>query len=64
MRAYTFGSAYAASQEGDRGRLLAGMAADLAVLNQDIFDAKLVKQLGKAETMLTVMNGKVVFERK
>jgi predicted amidohydrolase YtcJ len=64
MRAYTFGSAYAASQEGDRGRLLAGMSADLAVLNQDIFDAKLVKQLGKTETMMTVMNGKVVFERK
>jgi predicted amidohydrolase YtcJ len=61
VEAYTLGSAYAAHQEADRGTLSVGKLADFVVLSQDIFDAK---EIGETKAVLTVVAGKVVFERK
>ena len=61
VEAYTLGSAYAAHQEADRGSLSVGKLADFVVLSQDIFTAK---EVGETKAVLTVVGGKVVFERK
>ncbi len=61
VEAYTLGSAYAAHQEADRGTLSVGKLADFVVLSQDIFAAK---EIGDTKATLTVVGGKVVFERK
>ena len=61
VEAYTLGSAYAAHQEADRGSLSVGKLADFVVLSQDVFDAK---EIGATKAALTVVGGKVVFERK
>jgi len=39
LRAYTWGSAFAASQEKERGTLAAGYLGDCVVLSRDILDA-------------------------
>ena len=64
VRAYTFGSAYAGHQENERGTLAAGKFADLAVLDRDIFDEKERDKIAGTKVVLTVVGGKVVFERK
>ena len=61
VEAYTLGSAYAAHQEADRGTLSVGKFADFVVLSQDIFAAP---EIGDTKAVLTVVGGKVVFERK
>jgi len=61
VEAYTLGSAYAAHQEADRGTLAVGKLADFVVLDQDIFDAK---EIGATKPTMTVVGGKVVYERK
>ena len=61
VEAYTLGSAYAAHQEADRGSLSVGKLADFVVLSQDAFDAK---EIGATKAVLTVVGGKVVYERK
>lgn len=64
VAAYTRGSAYAAGQEADRGVIAAGKLADLAVLGRDIFDPAEKDRIGTTKVELTVVGGKVVFERK
>ena len=64
VAAYTLGSAYAAHQEADRGTLAAGKLADFVVLSQDVFDATDAEKLGVTKAAMTVVGGKVVFERK
>jgi len=61
VEAYTLGSAYAAHQEADRGSLSVGKLADFVVLSQDVFDAP---EIGATKAEMTVVGGKVVFERK
>ena len=63
VRAYTVGSAYAEFQEGVKGSLTPGKLADLVMLDRDIFviDAA---ELDKARVLLTLVDGKVVFEIK
>ncbi|WP_348788812.1 amidohydrolase [Leifsonia sp. NPDC080035] len=60
--AYTFGSAYAAGVEGDRGRIVPGQQADFAVLDQD---ALAIDPAGIRDTrvMGTVIGGELVWER-
>lgn len=64
LRAYTWGSAYAAFQEKDRGTLAPGMVADLVVLSRDVLDPAEKDKIGEAEVLTTVVGGKVVFEKK
>lgn len=62
VRAYTLGSAYAEFQEKEKGSLAVGKLADLVILSDDIFEIDRVR-IDKTRVVLTVMNGRVVFER-
>jgi len=64
VEAYTLGSAFAGSQEKDRGSLAVGKLADLAVLSRDVFDPAERDRIVDTKVELTVVGGKVVFERK
>jgi predicted amidohydrolase YtcJ len=62
LKSYTSGGTWLTFEEHDRGRLAAGMAADLAVLDDDYFtvDADAIRRLGAD---LTVVEGRVVHAR-
>ena len=64
VEAYTLGSAYGAHQENDRGSIRAGKFADMVVLSRDIFDPKEKDKIADTKVELTVVGGKVVYERK
>lgn len=61
VRAYTLGSAYAERRDRDKGRLVPGMVADLAVLSQDIFTVAL-PELPKTVSVLTLVGGRPVYD--
>ena len=62
LAAYTAGSAYAEFSEADKGKLVAGFYADLAVLSQDVLDAKLPTQaLPGTSSLLTLIGGKIAW---
>lgn len=61
VMAYTYGSAYAEFKEKQKGTLTVGKLADLAVLSQDIFSIPL-QQLPATSSVLTMVDGKIVFE--
>jgi predicted amidohydrolase YtcJ len=62
LRAYTVHNAYAVFAEASRGRLMAGLLADLALLDRDLFRVA-PPALGEARVRATVVGGKVVFRR-
>lgn len=62
VRAYTLGSAYAEFQENVKGSIEPGKLADFVMISDDIFSIDPVK-IRDAKVMLTVVSGKVVFER-
>lgn len=64
VEAYTLGSAYGGSQEKDRGSLAVGKLADFVVLSSDILAASERDKIGETKVAVTVVGGKVVFERK
>jgi predicted amidohydrolase YtcJ len=64
VEAYTLTSAYAASQERDRGSIEAGKLADLVVLSRDILAEKERDHIAEAAVELTVVGGRVVYEGK
>ncbi len=64
VSAYTSGSAFAASQEKDRGTIAVGKLADFALLSRDIFAPAEKDKIADTKVVLTVVGGKVVFERK
>ena len=61
LHAYTAGSAYV-NHLDDTGRIAVGAAADLAVLDRDIFCGTR-DEIGDARVDLTFVDGAVVFER-
>lgn len=63
VRAYTWGSAYASFTEKFKGTIAPGMLADLVVLSDDLFSIE-PAQISSAKVMMTVFDGKVIFERK
>ncbi len=63
LRAYTRGSAYAGFQDTTVGELRVGMLADVVVLDRDI-TAVAPETIAESRVMLTLVGGKVVFERK
>jgi hypothetical protein len=64
VRAYTVGSAYGAHQETEKGSVSVGKLADLVVFSKDVFDPKQKDAIGEAKVDVTVVGGKVVYERK
>lgn len=63
VRAYTWGSAYAEFQENEKGSIEAGKAGDVVILSDDIFSIDPVK-IWDTKVLFTIVNGRVVFERK
>ncbi len=64
LRAYTWGSAYAGFQEKERGTLAPGYFGDCVVLSRDILDPKEHDHIAEAEVLMTIVGGKVVYEKK
>jgi predicted amidohydrolase YtcJ len=62
LKAYTYGSAYGAFEENIKGRIMPGMLADFAVLDTDLFTTS-PEQWLKANVVLTIAGGKVVFQQ-
>ncbi len=62
VRAYTMGSAYASFDEKIKGSIEPGKLADLAVLSADIFKINPV-EIGKTKVVMTIFDGKVIYER-
>lgn len=60
--AYTKGSAFAEFKEDSKGSLAPLKAADLIVLDQDIFNLAAPEQILSTRVLLTMVNGNVVFE--
>ena len=63
LRAYTYGGAYAAFDEANRGTLEIGMLADFAILERDI-TAIPPAEIRAVRVMRTVVGGRTVFERR
>jgi predicted amidohydrolase YtcJ len=63
LRAYTHGSATAGFQEKDLGMLKAGMLADVVMIDRDITRVP-PETIRDAKVMLTVVGGRVVFDRE
>ena len=61
VRAYTFGSAYAEFQENEKGTIAPGKLADIVIVSQDIFKID-PKEIEKAKVVMTIMDGRVVYE--
>jgi predicted amidohydrolase YtcJ len=62
IRLYTAAPAYGEWQEGEKGTLLPGMLADLVVWDRDLL-AVPEEEILRAEPVLTVVDGRVVFRR-
>ncbi|MGH8515370.1 MAG: amidohydrolase, partial [Gammaproteobacteria bacterium] len=61
VRAYTFGSAYAESQENEKGTITPGKLADLVILSRDIFKID-PKEIENVKVVMTIMDGRIVYE--
>jgi len=63
VRAYTIGSAYAEFQENVKGTISAGKLADFVMLSEDIFSIN-PNEIPKVKVLLTVVDGKIVYQPK
>jgi predicted amidohydrolase YtcJ len=61
VRAYTVGSAYAEFTDFNKGTLAPGKLADLVILDRDIYKIE-PGEIDKAQVLLTIMGGKVIYE--
>jgi predicted amidohydrolase YtcJ len=61
IKAYTLGAAIAGRREKTEGSLEPGKVADLIIISQDVFRVG-PSEIGKAEVMLTMVGGKIVYE--
>jgi predicted amidohydrolase YtcJ len=61
LRAFLSEAAYFAFQEDERGSIQEGMLADFTVLDRDSLDAP--EHLRSARVAMTIVSGKIVFER-
>ncbi len=60
LTAYTSGSAFAAFQESDTGRIAPGMLGDIVVLSDDLFTIPWPR-IKDARVVMTIVGGKVVY---
>jgi hypothetical protein len=63
LRSYTLSNAYAAFEENLKGSLEPGKLADIVVLSHDILTVP-VAQLSEARVELTVLGGKIRYQRR
>ena len=63
LRAYTTGSAYASFEENRKGTLERGKLADFAIIDRDITRIP-PEEIRDAHVLMTVVGGKVVYERE
>jgi predicted amidohydrolase YtcJ len=63
VRAHTTGSAYASGDEKLKGSIEVGKLADLVALSADIFKIDPV-EIEKTKVVMTIFDGKVIYERK
>lgn len=63
LTAYTKGSAYAGFQDKRLGALVPGMLADLVVLDRDLTKVQ-PEAIDQVHVRMTVVGGRIVFERK
>jgi predicted amidohydrolase YtcJ len=63
VRAYTIGSAFAEFQENEKGTIAPGKLADLVILSRNIFKIE-PKEIEKTKVVMTIMDGRVVYEVK
>ncbi|HEX2077745.1 MAG TPA: amidohydrolase [Longimicrobium sp.] len=63
LRAYTSGAAFASFEEGIKGTIEPGKLADLVVIDRDL-RAAAPDGLRDAKVLLTVVGGRVVYERR
>jgi predicted amidohydrolase YtcJ len=61
VTAYTYGSAFAEFAERDKGRIVAGALADLAVLSADVFTVP-PPQLPAIVSLLTIVSGQPAYD--
>jgi len=61
VTAYTAGSAFAEFTEKDKGRLVVGQLADLAILSADLFTVA-VPELPNIRSEMTLLGGRVIHE--
>jgi predicted amidohydrolase YtcJ len=59
LRSYTVNNAWAEEEENSKGKLRAGMLADLVVIDRDLF-AIPPAQIKDAKVLLTLVGGRVV----
>jgi predicted amidohydrolase YtcJ len=64
IAAYTRTAAYAAFAEKDRGTLTPGKLADFVILTRDVLAPVELDHLDEAKVAVTVVGGKVVYERR
>jgi predicted amidohydrolase YtcJ len=64
IEGYTLTAAYAGFEERDRGSLEPGKLADLVVLSRDILAEAERDQIADTEVLLTVVGGRVVYEKR
>jgi predicted amidohydrolase YtcJ len=60
LKAYTVNAAYAGFEESRKGQLTAGRAADLVMLERDIFEIP-PEQIRDVAVVMTIVGGKVVY---
>jgi predicted amidohydrolase YtcJ len=63
VRAYTMGSAYASGDEKLKGSIEPGKLADMSVLSADVFTINPI-EIEMVKVVMTIFDGKVVYERK
>jgi hypothetical protein len=63
IRAYTQGSAYAEFAEKEKGQIVPGQVGDVVVLSADVTKIP-PAQILKTEVMMTIVGGRVVYEKK
>jgi predicted amidohydrolase YtcJ len=63
IRAYDMGSAYASFDEKAKGSIEPGKLADMAVLSDDILQIE-PNRIDEVKVVMTVFDGKVIYERK
>lgn len=60
---YTCDAAYAEFMEGEKGKIKAGYLADIVLFSHNLFEMN-PKDILQAKAIMTIVNGKIVFEDK